>query len=74
MVGHSEEWLTTREAMAALGIGRTRLWQLVRERRLTAYQRGVNRRARYYRRDEVARLQGEYRSVPERQPDQREEG
>lgn len=71
---HAEEWLTTREALAALGIGRTRLWQLARAGRLTAYRRGANRRARYYRRDEVERLRGEYRSVPERQPGQGQEG
>ncbi len=55
------EWLTTQEAMAVLQVGRTRLWRLVREGGLTAYQRGPDRRARYYKRAEVQRLARKYR-------------
>jgi predicted DNA-binding transcriptional regulator AlpA len=53
------EWLTTQETMAALGISRTRLWQLVREGRLTPYQRGANRKVRYYSRAAVDRVAAE---------------
>lgn len=58
------EWLTTHETMAALGIGRTRLWKLTRDGQLIAHQRGPDRRARFYFRDEVERLAQEYRPVP----------
>jgi excisionase family DNA binding protein len=58
------EWLSTLEATARLGIGRTRLWMLVKEGRLTAYQLGPNRKARYYARAEVERLANEVRSAP----------
>ncbi len=74
MVNGTAEWLTTHEAMAELGIGRTRLWQLVRAGHLTAYQRGVDHRARYYRRDEVERLQNEYRPVSRQKPVEQQEG
>ncbi len=58
------KWLSTREAMARLGIGRTRLWMLVKEGRLTAYQLGPNRKARFYAKAEVERLANEVRSAP----------
>lgn len=58
------EWLTTQEAMAVLGIGRTRLWRLTKDGPLVAHQRGPDRRARYYAREEVERLAREYRPVP----------
>lgn len=74
MAESTAEWLTTRQAMGELGIGRTRLWQLVREGRLTAYQRGVNRRARYYQRHEVERVKQEYQPVSGRKPGRRQEG
>jgi hypothetical protein len=61
MSGVAGEWLTTREAMAVLGIGRTRLWKLTREGRLTAHQRSPNRKVRYYSRAAVERLANEYR-------------
>jgi hypothetical protein len=59
----ANEWLTTREAMSILRIGRTRLWQLTREARLIAHQRGPNRKARYYARQDVEQLANEYRPV-----------
>lgn len=58
------EWLSAREAMVRLGIGRTRLWKLAKEGRLTAYQRGPNRKARYYARADVERLATEVRPAP----------
>ncbi len=74
MVDDTTEWLTTREVMARLGIGRTRLWQLVKAGRLTAYQHGVNRRARHYRRDDVERLAGEYEPVSRKKSGEEREG
>ena len=59
MPDDANEWLTTRETMVALGISRTRLWQLVREGRLTPYQRGANRKVRYFARAAVDRLAAE---------------
>ena len=64
MESEASEWLTTRETMAALGIGRTRLWKLTREGRLIAHQRGPNRKVRYYARTQVERLANEYRPAP----------
>lgn len=60
------EWLTAREAMQRLGIGRTLLWKLAKEGRLPAYQIGANRKARYYARRDVERLAREVRSTPPR--------
>ncbi len=57
------EWLTRQEAMDVLGVGHTRLWQLTRAGRLVAHRRGTNRKQRYYRRDEVERLAGEYQPM-----------
>ncbi len=69
-----EEWLTTQEAMAALGISRTRLWQLTKEGLLTAHQRGANRKARYYRRTEVERVQTQSRPVTDTKTVRQQEG
>lgn len=51
------------QAMAALRIGRTRLWQLTREGHLTAYQRGVNRKQRYYQRRDIERMVSAYQPL-----------
>ncbi len=69
-----EEWLTTQEAMAALGISRTRLWQLTKEGLLTAHQRGANRKVRYYRRTEVERVQTQSRPVTDTKTVRQQEG
>lgn len=57
------EWLTARQAMARLGIGRTLLWKLAKEGRLPSYQIGANRKARYYARCDVERLAHEVRPI-----------
>lgn len=63
--GHdASEWLTTHEAMAMLGVGRTRLWKLTKEGQLIAYRRGPDRRARFYARADVERLAREYHPIP----------
>ena len=64
LVNETDGWLTTAQVMVILGIGRTRLWQLAKDGRLTAHQHEVNRKQRYYRREEVERLAQAYRSVP----------
>ena len=74
MADGTEEWLTTQEAMALLGVSRTRLWQLTKAGLLTAHQRGVNRKARYYRRAEVERLAHEARPVPGAHAAEHQEG
>jgi excisionase family DNA binding protein len=68
------EWLTTHEAMAVLHVGRTRLWRLVHEGGLTAYQRGPDRRARFYKRAEVQSLAREYRPATKGDHNERKRG
>ena len=74
-MSEASEWLTTQETMVVLGISRTRLWQLVKEGRLTPYQRGANRKVRYYPRVEVDRLAAEQQPrLSRRQSEKGEEG
>jgi hypothetical protein len=70
----SEGWLTTAQAIMVLGISRTRLWLLTKEGRLTAHQRGTDRRARFYRGADVERLAREYRPVLRHTEDGEERG
>ena len=74
MADGTEEWLTTQGAMEVLGVSRTRLWQLTKAGLLTAHQRGVNRKVRYYRRAEVERLAHEARPVPAAHASEQQEG
>lgn len=67
MSTREDQWLSAQEARAVLKVGRTRLWSLTKEGKLVAHQWGPDRRARYYRREEVERLAGEYHPVTNQQ-------
>lgn len=47
------EYVTVQEAAALLGVSRTRMWQLARERELREYRHDLDRRARLYLRKDV---------------------
>lgn len=49
-------YLTPAEAAEELGLTRQKLWRLRRERNITVYRRGLDRRRRYYRREDVEAL------------------
>ncbi len=57
---HSE-YVTAQEAMALLGVRRTRMTQLLKE--LPIYRRGMDRRLKLLRREDVERLAVELRAV-----------
>lgn len=45
------EWVGAKEAREILGISRARLYQLIDERKLTAYRTGATTRFRFRRQD-----------------------
>lgn len=56
LAGDSREWLTTRQILAFLQIGRTKLWELVRNGAFPAYRLGDGPNAGLrYRRSDVVR-------------------
>lgn len=64
-----EEYLMVHEARGVLGISRTRMTELLKDRvRLPVYRRGIDRRVKWLRRADVERVARELRAATEEVP------
>lgn len=60
-----QEMMDTKEAMAYLDVGRTRLYKYIAEKRLTVYRRKDNLKLSYFSKEELDKIKnGSYEFVP----------
>lgn len=58
-----DEYVTMTEAQELLGVSRFKIWQLVKEGKLPAYQSELDRRQKLIRRSDIEALRGARRPV-----------